>query len=296
MLTPQTIQAIKELIEVCKQTRNYKKLAKIAYKLIFNKVNEMGIRLGFNPIKNFHKKQNFQQIIFTYLNTIENILFDNFNISIFSKSLLSKLKHLETLYYKAIAYDKFELTHIRALFEILFKLDALQLPNLHKKLSKENIDNLGNINLYSTLFNKGNNGSTKENSNSFMSELITYNLHQRQNQLERKLRQKYDPETVENLLLLKQMQKSYDKSSGKIQIKGTLAESITFKRSFPLLYGYFILSFVILFFGLGIIIIGNGLFNPSVFGALSTFLLLFFGAGAFFLFIYWNYFMRNGGS
>jgi hypothetical protein len=253
--------------------------------------------LGFKPLQDTQKKFHREQVIFPYLKAIEKTLQENFNITIFGKPFLSNLNRLEVLYHKATTFEKFELTHIKELFEILFELHALELPNLHKQISDETIENLGNVKLFSSLLNERNDKRKKARDNhSFMSELLEYNLKQKQSQMEQGLKEQYDPAIVEKLLLLKQVKNSFDISKGKIKIKGTLAESMSFKRSFSSLYGYFILGLIITFYGLGVIIIANGLFSPLVFGALSPFLLLLFGPSTIFLFIYWNAFMRHKGE
>lgn len=296
MLSEKDVQNIKELIKLCKETGNYKALANTAYILLYNKTNEMGIRLGFNPIQDVRKLSPQQQVIFLYLNAIEKSLKDNFNLSIFGKPLLSNLNRLENLYHKASTFEKFELSYIRQMFELLFELEAIKLPNLHKQLSEDRIESLGSVKLFSSLLKNGNGKENRKETQGFMSQILEYNLHQQETQMERKLQKQYDPETVEKLLLLKQVKNSLDASSGRVKIKGTLAESMRFRRSFSLLYGYFMLGVMVVFFGMGIITIGNGLFSPKVFGALSPLLIVFFGAGAFFLFIYWTAFMKNKGD
>ena len=297
MLSENTINNIKDLIKVCKQTENYTTLAETAYTLIYNKATEIGIRLGFTPLEKSNKKFQQTQVIFPYLNRIQRAYTDNFNILIFTPQLLRDLNRLETIYHKTRRVGKFALTHIKEMFSLLFELDNIELPNLYKQISEENIDNLGNIKLFSSLFGNGKTRGQKQSkskSKSFTSELMKFNFHQKEKKLENQLRQQYDPDTVEQLLLLKKIKHSLeDSSDGKIKIKGTLAESISFRNSFTSLYEYFILGLTITFFGLGIVIIASGLFSPTIFAALSMLLLLFFGAGAFFLFIYWNYFMRN---
>jgi hypothetical protein len=40
---------LKNLIQVCKETRNYKKLAVASFILTSNRINEIGINLGVRP-------------------------------------------------------------------------------------------------------------------------------------------------------------------------------------------------------------------------------------------------------
>jgi len=84
---------LKHLIQVCKETQNYKKLAVTGFILISNKIEEIGIRLGLRP-RNKEKDEK----LFEYMKLINDVFETNLKIHIFRENLLDTLKQCETLF------------------------------------------------------------------------------------------------------------------------------------------------------------------------------------------------------
>ncbi len=69
---------LKRLIQLCKETGNYKKLAVVSFVLVSNAVDEIGIKLGMRT-----RERGSGENIFEYMKLVNNIFALNFNVSVF---------------------------------------------------------------------------------------------------------------------------------------------------------------------------------------------------------------------
>jgi len=298
-------EKLQALIIICKQTHNYKKLADTGYFLINNQANEIGIRLGFpgrysissnKSSKYITKKSSHQkELIHEYLEHINKIFFNNFNIEIFNPEFLRDLKKAELLYIKS--KGNLNLHQIPTLFELYFEIKNLEIPNLRKKISKTKIDNIAPFHMYSSLFsstnsNKKNKNETNEKSG--IKNLIIFQLQKKEEALKDEFQENYNPKLLKDIMILKQIKRSFKNShTDKIKLTTSLAESISFQNSLSSLYGLFILGLFIIFFCFGVSIIGLIMINPLLLGGLGFFLLLILGSAILFFYIYWTNFMNR---
>ncbi len=298
-----TYEKLHALITVCKRTQNYKKLAHTGYFLLSNQVNEIGIRLGFRVRKTvtqsksskfFTNKGSYQkETIYDYLNQINNSFSTNLDIEIFNADFLKNLKKAELLYIKSSG--KLRLYQIATLFELYFKLKELEVPNLRKKISSTKLHNVVPFYMYSSLLSPTNSYKNKDDNQRLgIKNLIFFELQKKENVLKAELQQDYNPKLLEDMLILKQIKKSFKKSpSDKIKIRNSLSESFSYQKSLNSLYGYFIFGLFFGFFCLGINIIGLILISPFLLGALGFFLLLILGSTILFFYIYWTNFLNK---
>ena len=86
---------LKNLIQVCKESENYKKLAVVSFILTSNILNEIGIKLGIRP-----RNSSSGEKIFEYLELINKVFEDNLKIPIFQKEHVETLRVCEILFLK----------------------------------------------------------------------------------------------------------------------------------------------------------------------------------------------------
>jgi len=86
---------LKRLIQLCKETKNYKKLAVVSFVLTSNTIDEIGIKLGMRP-----REKNAGEKIFEYMELVNKIFALNFKISVFKPKVIEVLSQIELLFLK----------------------------------------------------------------------------------------------------------------------------------------------------------------------------------------------------
>ncbi|MFX0135494.1 MAG: hypothetical protein ACFFDN_17755 [Candidatus Hodarchaeota archaeon] len=116
---------LKNLIQVCRETGNFKKLAVVSFILTSNKVDEIGIKLGIR-----HRNRSSGEKLFEYMELINKFFEDNLKISIFQNNYIEEIRDCELLFLRnkgIIPYD-----YIKTMFHTYYELRKLEVPNLHK--------------------------------------------------------------------------------------------------------------------------------------------------------------------
>ena len=147
---------LKRLIQLCKETRNYKKLAVVSFVLTSNTVDEIGIRLGMRP-----REKNSGEKIFEYMELVNKVFSVNFSVSMFRPELIGVLKRIELLFQKK--EGELSLEYVKEIFEIYYELRKLDVPNLHDNINSEIIDKNRTISLFTFLSGGQNANRKKEN-------------------------------------------------------------------------------------------------------------------------------------
>ncbi len=276
---------LKDLINICKETKNYKKLAVVAFILLSNRANEIGVKLGLRP-----RNKVEGETIFTYLKNINTVLENNFKITLFNLSFMTKIKKLEHLFLKA--QGDLLLSHIYHIYNLYYELRKIELPDFSKSLSSKSFHNeFSDLSLFSSYFSP--NGLETENNAT--KNLMVFKLGQKEDQINKQLNEKYDPALFERKILIHQIKNSLSqKGSGKIRIQGNLRENLVYQRSLDKIIGYVLLGLFIILFSIGITILFELTLYPSLAASLGLLLILLFGSATFFFYIYWIRFMRGG--
>jgi len=275
---------LKSLIKVCKETKNYRKLANVGFILINNLLNEIGIKLGIRPRKN-----NSEEKIFQYMMLIDKILIENLKFALFKQEIIKTTKIIELQFIKRKGFIPYQ--YIIKLFKIYYDLRKLDVPNLHEKYKDNNILISNDLRLYSFL-SPGNNRSPKNTDK--IKPLILHKLNEQERYIQKNLENCYNKTLFENAIYLKKIKDSIEtQNNNKIVINGLLKESIHYRQSIEDIVGFCFVGAIILFFLLGFIVLIETLIFPSLTITLSSLLLLFLGTGALILFIYWYYFQKE---
>ncbi|MBD3215231.1 MAG: hypothetical protein GF311_21670 [Candidatus Lokiarchaeota archaeon] len=273
---------IKELIEICKHTKNYKKIAVVGFMLINNRANELGVKLGIRP----RNREN--ESLYDYLSNINTILTTNFEINLFRDDFLTNLKKYEIIFTKQRGEMPFQ--YLSEIYELYYELRKLEVPDLWKKVSPEMLPRgISEISFLSSFLS----GSSQKEEQDPIQKIILHNFQRHETQLKARLKQKYDPNTFESAILLKRVKTILEQNkSGKILLKGTLKDNIIYKHSLNSTIGFFLLGISILLGMVGVVCLFQAVLFPTISSSLSMIILLFFGSAAFFFYIYWSQFMK----
>lgn len=272
---------LKHLIQVCKETKNYKKLAVSGFILISNKMDEFGIKLGLR-LRNKEKDEK----IFEYMKLINDVFETNLKIHIFREELLDILKQCETLFLRRrgdVPYN-----YIKKIFLLYYELRKLDIPNLHEQLKEDNIIKTTNVNLFSFLSPRG---RQKRNDANKLKPLILHKVKEKEIALRETLNLDFNSKTFEQAIYLKKIKKGLEENGKhKIVIQGALKDNINYQLSLKSILGYFIFGVFLVAFCFGFIVLIEMMLFPFTVGVFGLSILLLFGVAAFFLILYWQNF------
>ncbi|MFX0021531.1 MAG: hypothetical protein ACFE9S_04345 [Candidatus Hermodarchaeota archaeon] len=275
---------LKNLIQVCKETKNYRKLAVVSFILTSNKVNEIGIHLGVRPRNRISGEK-----IFEYMELINEIFQKNLKIPIFNSKHIETIRECEALFLKSrgdIPYD-----YIKTIFQIYYELRKLDVLNLHKGLEYDNFIDSSKLDVFSFLSPKH---KRKKRHSSDLRPLILQKIRERELKLQKNLQQRLDSQQFETAIYLRSIKNSLTKDrKGKITIHGALKDNIRYQNSIENIYGYFIIGLIILLASVGIVILLELSIIPVSSSELSSWTLFFFGGAILLIFIYIKLFRRE---
>jgi len=272
---------LKRLIQLCKETRNYKKLAVVSFVLTSNTVDEIGIKLGMRP-----REKNSGEKIFEYMELINKVFRVNFSVDVFRLEFINILKRIELLFLKK--EGELRLEYIKEIFEIYYELRKLDVPNLHDNINPESIDRNRTISLFSFLSGGQKAKHKKEN---LFNPILLHKFKEEEKSLQYQLNKKFDKNTFEKILQLKTIRKGIEqKKSGKIVISGSLKDNISYKQSKEHVGQFLVIGIIILFAMVGTVSLIEALMYGFLSVAISYNLLICFGAIVVLYFVNKTYF------
>lgn len=273
------------LVRVCKETRNYKKLAVVSFILTSNLLNEIGVKLGIRP-----RNKEMGETLYRYMKLINRKLEDNFGMVLFEEKPMNIIKVVEPLFLKR--NGDIDREHVTEMFNTYFDLRKLDVPNLHESYKGEFFTESSDLNVLTAFSSQG---MKKSNSDSNkIKPLILHNIREKELSLQKKLRKSYNKDLFENAVYLKKARKTLEtQDNKKIEIKGQLKDNLNYQESLSELIGYSLIGIFILFFLLGVATVIEAFLSPNLTTTLSILLLTFFGMSILFLVVYWNYFRKE---
>ena len=271
---------LKRLIQLCKETRNYKKLAVVSFVLTSNAVDEIGIKLGVRP-----RARNAGEKIFEYMELVNKIFRLNFKVDVFRPELIDVLKKIELLFLKKKGELRFE--YIKDIFEVYYELRKLDVPNLHESINSEVIDKNRNISMFSFL------SGGKNREKSALTPILLHRFREEEKALQYQLNKRFDKDAFEKILQLKTIRKSIEqKKGGKIVISGSLKDNISYKQSKEQVGQFFVIGIMILFAMVGSVSLIEALMYDFLSVTISYNLLVCFGAIVLLYFVNKSYFSK----
>ena len=267
---------LKILIKLCKETRNYKKLAITLYILTSNLVDEIGIKLGIRA-----RKKDKGEKLLDYLQIINDIFQTNLKISIFTNSLIQKLNKIESLFLRN--KGNIPKDYIKELVEVYYELRKINIPNLYDKFNNENLTSLKDMNFFSFLTRP----NSHKNVNS-VKPLIMHKINIQEKELRSQLSQKFNPRKFEEVIYLKKVKDTLrENNRRKIPVQGSLKEHLSYQIIRHAILKNFILGIMVVSFSFGFSLLFEMIYYPYLSEAISFFLLISFGIFFILMFIYW---------
>ncbi|MBA7481139.1 hypothetical protein ES707_16609 [subsurface metagenome] len=275
---------LKRLIQLCKETHNHKKIAVVSFVLTSNAVDEIGIKLGMRS-----REKSAGEKIFEYMELVNKVFGVNFSVNVFKPELIDVLKRVELLFLKKEGEIRFEYT--KEIFEVYYELRKLDVPNLHDSVNPEIVERNRTISLFSFL--SGQSGKNKDQSR--FNPILLQKFKEEEKALQYKLNDQFDKNSFEKILQLKTIRKGIErKKGGKIVISGSLKDNISYKQSKEQVGQFLVIGIMILFAMVGSVSLIEALMYGFLSVAISSNLLVCFGAILVLYFVNKTYFNNKG--
>ena len=247
---------LKRLIQLCKETGNYKKLAVVSFVLVSNVVDEIGIKLGMRT-----RERGSGENIFEYMKLVNNIFALNFNVSVFKPELIEKLSQIELLFLKR--QGDINLEQVKSVIEAYYELQKLEVPNLHEKINSEVLNRNRTVSMFSFL---SGGQSKKQKSENSLNPILMQRFKDEEKALQIQLEHQFDKNAFEKILHLKTVRKKLEqKSTGKIAISGPLKDNISYRQSKENIGQFMVIGLIVLFAMIGVVV----LVESFMYGVLS---------------------------
>jgi len=275
---------LKRLIQLCKETRNYKKLAVVSFVLTSNTVDEIGIKLGMRPREKISGEK-----LFEYMELVNKVFSLNFSVNVFRLDLINVLKRIELLFLKK--EGDLSLEYVKEMFKIYYELRKLDVPNLHDNINSEMIDKNRTISFFSFLSDSQN---VKRKSDNLFNPILLHKFKEEEKALQYQLNKQFDKNAFEKILQLKTIRKGIErKKGGKIVISGSLKDNISYKQSKEQVGQFLVIGIIILFVMVGSVSLIEALMYGFLSVAISYNLLICFGAIVVLYFVNKTYFSNR---
>ena len=223
---------LKNLIQICKETRNFKKLAVVSFILTSNKVDEVGIKLGIRQRKRLSGEK-----LFEYMELINKIFEGNLRVTIFQNNHIEKIRECELLFLRNkgnIPYD-----YIRTMFHAYYELRKLEVPNLHKSMRSDSFLESSQFGFFSFLSPR----THKRKDSSTLKPLILQKIKEKELTIQDNLKNNFNSQQLETAIYLKTVRSSLaSEKKSKIAIHGALKDNINYQKSIEDVYKFFILG------------------------------------------------------
>jgi len=243
---------VSKLLEATKlllNNQNYNDLYELYLDLIYNAVNEIGVKLNITTLKSNEK-------IYDYMIIIDKFLFNNINIVLFGEHI-QKVVNFHTIYDKIkntsenLKLDQYD---IKELIEEYYELKALAVPNVFQDIESYKTSKYANfqtLKACNLVFGKKNKNYDNTNIEDALYEMISNRIQNDSDKIRRdyvKGKLAFD-KSFRKLATLDSIQKTIESSKKKfsqIEISGTLSDNLEYKIYTLRMPGYLILSFGII--------------------------------------------------
>ena len=239
---------LKRLIQLCKETGNYRKLAVVSFLFLSNAVDEIGIKLGIRS-----RAKDSEESIFEYMKLVNKIFAFNFNITIFKPQLIEELSQIELLFLRR--QGDLTLEHVKGVIEAYYEFRKLEVPNLHENINPEVLNRNRTVSMFSFLSGGQSKRKQKEN---MLNPILMQRFKDEERALQIQLEHQFDKNTFEKVLHLKTIRKKLEqKSKGKIAISGSLKDNISYIQSRDNIGQFMVIGLIILFAMIGVVVIAE---------------------------------------
>ena len=267
---------LKRLIQLCKETGNYRKLAVVSFMLVSNAVDEIGIKLGMRS-----REKDSDETIFEYMKLVNKIFAFNFNILVFQPKLIDKLSQLELLFLKR--QGDITLEQVKDVIEAYYAFRKLEVPNLHENINSEVLNKNRTVSMFSFLSG----GQSKRRKNEErLNPILMQRFKDEEKALQIQLEHQFDKNAFEKILHLKTVRKKLEqKTKRKIAISGSLKDNISYRQSKENIGQFMIVGLIVLFAMIGVVLLVESFMYGVVSMSISNTTLISFGVIVVLIFI-----------
>jgi len=270
---------LKKLIQICKETYNYKKLAVVSFILTSNLLDVIGIKLGLRA-RNKEKNER----LYDYMEKINEVVENNVQATLFKSSLLDIIKQVEPIFLKM--KGDISLEFIQQMFYLYYELRKLDIPNVYEGLQLDDVYQTPHLKLFSFLSKENSKKNYNENK---IKPLLLYKIQEQERTIQQQLSRQFDKDSFKQVLSLKALKKSLNEKRGKITIKGQLRDNLIYMNSVDNVVKYAIIGCFLAFLLIGSVILVEMIFYPNLIFNISPILLVCFCSSLFFVLLYRNY-------
>ena len=272
---------LKNLITVCKQSSNYKKLSISINILTRNLIFEIAVNLGVKPIEESpYKTMEFITLVFM----------KSLKVSIFTQDQIDTVRECEILFLENKGL--LPLRHIKAMFEIYYDLRELDYPNLHKPSNLESMEESVQGGIFSFLAPKS---GAKSSASNKLRPLILQKIREQEKNIKKELNSHFTSTKFESALYLNSLSNSLGSKKGKnkITLQGSLKDSISYQRSIEGIFGYLIIGVIFTLLSVGVIILLEMSMLPAITQFVDLWVLSIFVSVIILFFVYFK-FIKKG--
>jgi len=267
---------LKRLIQLCKETGNYKKLAVVSFMLVSNAVEEIGIKLGMRT-----REKASEEDIFEYMKLVNKIFALNFNVTVFKPELIAYLSQIELLFLKR--QGDITLEQVKGVIEAYYELRKLEVPNLYENINSEVLNRNRTVSMLSFLSGGQSKKRKKEN---VYNPILMQRFKDEEKALQIQLEDNFDKNIFEKILQLKTVRKNLErKNKRKIVISGALKDNISYLQSKENIGQLMIFSLIILFAMIGAVLLVESFMYGVLTVVISNTTLICFGVIVVLIFI-----------
>ncbi|MFW9937839.1 MAG: hypothetical protein ACFFD5_09325 [Candidatus Thorarchaeota archaeon] len=212
---------LKKLIQVCKQTLNYRKLAVVGFILQSNLIDEIGLKLAFRL-----RNKSAGEKVYEYMKAINDFFWHNLRINIFRSDLIESMKRVELIF--LAKRGDISMDYIKELFKIYFTIRNVHIPNLQEEITLKDFTQESHFNYLSFLARR----KQSKNSTDKIKPLLLHKISQKEALLRDSYDEQNDEKTFRDLLKLNALKKSIKRSTpGKIIIHENLTDNLVYRAS-----------------------------------------------------------------
>ena len=271
---------LKRLIQICKETSNYKKLAVASFILTSNIVDEIGIKLGLNA-----RLKEKGESIYNYLHRVNTVVEENAQVPLFSNIIMETIHRVEPLFLKK--RGDISLEYIQQMYEVYYNLRNLneEVPNVYEATSLEESKRFSPFRMLSFLSGK----EPMSKKGNRIKPLLLHKIQEQEYVLQQHLSQGFEQDKFKSLLQLKTLRKSLNENKGKIVLKGSLKDNIIYTHTIEDIIKFAIIGCFLLFSLVGGISLIEMVLYPSLTPEISFLLLIELLVALACILIYKNY-------
>lgn len=266
---------LKNLIHVCKKTKNWHKVGVVGFAMMSNTVDEIALKLGTRP------REKNKEPLLKYMHVVNEIFETNLHIQIFHDDIVETVKEVELIYLNN--QGDLPLEYVKKILGTYYELRKIKVPNLYKNMTGEGYFDDSNLHLFSTGIR-----GRKDRSSKFKP-IILQKISEQERRLQKKLNTRFEQADFERVIWLKNVKKGLDNERG-FTTQGTLKDSLSYHQNPTVILKFMFIGVILLSLFFTVIVIAEIFLYPLTIPPLSNVLLIFLGVIAVMILLYKNVF------